>query len=145
MREEKQHEQDFEEYVIMKRKLEKKLKELKNEKKSEILVRDVDEENFDELVIEKSKQKPVLVDFWASWCMPCRILSPTLERLVNKHKGKFLLAKVNVDENQNLAMQYDIMSIPTVILFKNGKVIDYFVGALPEAEIIEWLKRNEVI
>jgi len=145
MREEKQHEQDFEEYVIMKRKLEKKLKELKNEKKSEILVRDVDEENFDELVIEKSKQKPVLVDFWASWCMPCRILSPTLERLVNKHKGKFLLAKVNVDENQNLAMQYDIMSIPTVILFKNGKAVDYFVGALPEEEIGEWLKRNEVI
>jgi putative thioredoxin len=103
---------------------------------------DVDESNFREKVIEKSKKVPVLVDFYASWCLPCKILSPTLEKLAKEANGKFLLAKVNVDEAQALTQEFSIMSVPTVILFKNGKAVDYFVGVLPEPIIKEWLSKR---
>ena len=85
------------------------------------------DENFQKEVIEKSKKTPVLVDFWAEWCYPCRFLSPTLDKLANEYKGKFILAKLNVDENNEKAKEYDILSIPNVKLFKNGKVADEFI------------------
>lgn len=102
----------------------------------------VDEENFEEKVIEGSKKIPIVVDFWASWCMPCLMLSPILEKLAEEKKGKFILAKVNVDTNPRLTQRYGIMSIPNVKMFKNGKVVSEFVGALPEGRVREWLEKN---
>jgi len=99
------------------------------------------DDNFQEKVIEKSKKIPVLVDFYADWCNSCRMLSPILEKIAKEYNGKFVLAKVNVDDAQITASEFGIMSIPTVILFKNGEPVDYFVGALPESQIREWLKR----
>jgi len=106
---------------------------------------EVNEENFQKEVLEKSKEKPVLVDFWAEWCMPCLMLGPTLEKLEKKYNGKFILAKINVDQNQALASRYRIMSIPNVKLFKGGKEVDGFVGALPESEIVNFLEKNGCI
>ncbi len=103
---------------------------------------DVDDKNFEEEVIKKSEDKPVVVDFWASWCMPCNMLGPVLENLTEKNQEKFILAKVNVDNAPKVSAQYSIRSIPAVKLFKGGKVIDEFVGALPEPAVSEWLNKN---
>ncbi|MEM5813030.1 MAG: thioredoxin [Candidatus Aenigmatarchaeota archaeon] len=103
---------------------------------------DVDDENFEREVIEKSKKVPVVVDFWASWCMPCLILKPTLEKIAEKYNGKFLLAKANVDDNPKMSERFEVTSVPNVKLFINGKVVDEFIGAIPEAKIIAWLERN---
>jgi len=97
--------------------------------------------NFQQDVIEASYKQPVLVDFWAEWCGPCRMLGPVLEKLAQKYTGKWLLAKVNTDVHQEPAMQYNISSIPAVKLFINGEVVDEFVGALPEPQIETWLKK----
>jgi len=96
---------------------------------------DISQEQFLEEVVEKSKTTPVLVDFWAPWCGPCKQLTPVLENLVNKKNGKVILAKINVDENQGIAGQLNVQSIPTVYGFVNGKPIDAFQGAQPESKI----------
>jgi len=96
---------------------------------------DVTENDFTSLVLEKSKETPVVVDFWAPWCGPCRMLTPVLEKVVADRKGSVLLAKVNTDEQQRLAMDYQIDSLPTVIAFRDGKPILDFVGVLPESEL----------
>ena len=96
---------------------------------------DITQDQFIEVVIEKSKSVPVLVDFWAPWCGPCKQLTPILEKLVNKKNGKVILAKINVDENQGIAGQLNIQSIPTVYGFVDGKPIDAFQGAQPESKI----------
>ena len=96
---------------------------------------DINQDQFVELVVEKSKTIPVIVDFWAPWCGPCKQLTPILEKLVNKKNGKVILAKVNVDENQGIAGQLNIQSIPTVYGFVDGKPIDAFQGAQPESKI----------
>ena len=96
---------------------------------------EINQDQFVENVIEKSKTIPVIVDFWAPWCGPCKQLTPILENLVNKKNGKVILAKVNVDENQGLASQLNIQSIPTVYGFVDGKPIDAFQGAQPESKI----------
>ncbi len=106
------------------------------------IVYNVNDQNFAEKVIERSNIKPVIVDFWAPWCGPCRILSPAIERAVKKFNGEVLLAKLNVDENPITASRFGIMSIPTVIMFRNGKPVDHFIGALPEPYIVEWIRRN---
>ncbi len=97
--------------------------------------------NFEEEVIQRSVSIPVLVDFWADWCGPCRILSPVLETLAEKHKQEWELKKLNTEEFPDIAAQYDIRSIPNVKLFSNGSVINEFVGALPESSIEQWLRR----
>jgi len=103
---------------------------------------EVSDRDFDEKVLEMSRFKPVIVDFWAPWCGPCVILSPTIESAVKRFRGEVLLAKLNVDENPITASKYNIMSIPTVILFRDGKPVDYFIGFRPEEFIVEFIKRN---
>jgi len=103
---------------------------------------EVNDENFQGKVIEQSKKIPVVVDLWASWCTPCRILSPILEKLEKEYKGKFLLVKLNVDKNPKTSESYKIMSIPNVMMFKNGRVVDEFIGALSEPLVRKWLDKN---
>ena len=96
---------------------------------------DINQDQFVNEVIEKSKTIPVLVDFWAPWCGPCKQLTPALENVVNKKNGKIILAKINIDENQGIAGQLNIQSIPTVYGFVDGKPVDAFQGAQPESKI----------
>ncbi len=96
---------------------------------------DISQDQFIDQVIEKSKTIPVIVDFWAPWCGPCKQLTPLLETIVNKKNGKIILAKINVDENQGIAAQLNIQSIPTVYGFVDGKPIDAFQGAQPESKV----------
>lgn len=103
---------------------------------------EVNDANFEKEVIEKSKTTPVLVDFWASWCGPCVNLKPTLEKLAKEFDGKFILAKAATDENPNAASKFGVMSIPSVKLFKNGEILDEFVGAQPESIIRQWLEQK---
>ena len=103
---------------------------------------EVSDSNFDKQVIQSSKKTPIVVDFWTSWCGPCRILGPTMEKLAEEYKGKFILAKLSVDENPKKSQEYEVMSIPSVKMFKNGKVIAKFVGAIPEAQVRKWLDSN---
>jgi putative thioredoxin len=97
--------------------------------------------DFSKEVIEFSKSVPVLVDFWAEWCGPCKILGPVLERLADKHKERWVLKKVDTEAMPDIAAQYGIRSIPNVKLFVNGAVVDEFVGALPEEAIERWLQK----
>ncbi len=103
---------------------------------------DVTDINFEKEVIEKSKEIPVLVDFWASWCGPCMMLKPVLEKITKEYEGKMILAKASTEDNPNAASKYGIMSIPAVKLFKNGEVVDEFIGAQPEETIKEWLNQK---
>lgn len=99
-------------------------------------------DNFMEDVVAASAEVPVLVDFWAPWCGPCKQLMPTLDRLAAEYGGRFKLAKVNTDEQQELAQQVGIRSLPTVVLFKNGTAVDHFSGVVPEAQIKEMLDKH---
>ncbi|MHB8566637.1 MAG: thioredoxin [Nitrososphaerales archaeon] len=88
---------------------------------------------------------PVVVDFWAPWCGPCRMVTPVIEKLSEKYNGKIKVVKVNVDDNQQLAMKFNIMSIPTIMLFKEGKELDQTVGAAPSELYEQMLQRNQVL
>ena len=95
----------------------------------------IDETNAQQILIEESSRRPVLVDFWADWCEPCKTLMPLLEKLAEEYQGQFLLAKVNADEQQGIAQQLGVRSLPTVMLIKDGQPVDGFVGAQPESQI----------
>ena len=102
---------------------------------------DVTDPTFEKEVLERSHEIPVVVDFWAEWCGPCKVLGPTLEKLASEYNGKFLLAKVNTEQAQQLAQVFGIRSIPTVIAFKNGEPVGQFSGAIPEDAVREFLGR----
>jgi putative thioredoxin len=100
------------------------------------------DQNFVEAVVEASRERPVLVDFWAPWCGPCRTLMPMLDRIADEYAGRFTLAKLNTDEAQRVAGHFGVRSIPTVMLFRDGEVVDQFVGVQPEGEIRDMLDRH---
>ena len=90
----------------------------------------IDETNAAALLIEESYQRPVVVDFWADWCEPCKVLMPMLERIADEYNGAFLLAKVNADEQQMISQQFGVRSLPTVMVIKDGQPVDGVAGAL---------------
>lgn len=94
--------------------------------------------NFEELALKSDK--PVMVDFWAEWCGPCRMVGPVVEELAKEYDGKALVGKVNVDNNPQVAMKYGIRSIPTILFLKNGEVVDRSVGAVPKAQLASKLQ-----
>lgn len=99
----------------------------------------LDKTNFEKEVIKSDK--PVLVDFWAAWCGPCRMLGPTIEELANEYSEKIKICKCNVDDNNELAGNYNVMSIPTIIIFKEGKVVEQTVGASPKETLVKLINK----
>lgn len=102
-------------------------------------VKDVNAPDFADAVVRRSHDVPVVVDFWAEWCGPCKTLGPLLERLADEYRGAFELVKVDVDANQALARQFGVQGIPYVMAFKGGQPVDQFTGALPETQVRAWL------
>ena len=105
------------------------------------IIKDSDTKNFSTDVIDQSAKIPVVVDFWAPWCGPCKQLSPTLDKLAREYGGKIQLVKINVDENQELATQMRVQSIPMVVAFKDGQPVDGFAGALPESQLRQFFEK----
>ena len=102
---------------------------------------DVSQADFDTKVVAASHKQPVVIDFWAPWCAPCKVLKPILEKLEGEYKGKFLLAKVNSDENHEIAARYAVRGIPSVKAMVDGKIVNEFTGALPESMVRDWLDK----
>ena len=103
---------------------------------------EANDNNFEKEVIEESKNQPVIVDFWAQWCVPCHMLSPILEKVVESYDGKIKLVKVNLDESPVISKKYIITAIPAVKLFKNGKLVGEFIGVVPETTIKDMIDKN---
>ena len=107
-----------------------------------INIYEINENDFEEKVLTASSLSLILVDFWAPWCGPCKQLTPILEKIINNAKGKVKLVKINIDENQQIAAQLRIQSIPAVFAFKDGKPVDAFQGVIPEKKIIEFIEKS---
>ncbi|MDA3949151.1 MAG: thioredoxin [Spirochaeta sp.] len=99
---------------------------------------DAQQDSFESQVLESDH--PVLVDFWAEWCMPCKMMEPVLEELAGEYDGSLSVARVNVDEEGDLAMRYNVVSIPTLLLFKNGEIVGEHIGAAPKDTILEFVQ-----
>ena len=100
----------------------------------------VTDKNFDAEVMKS--ELPVLVDFWAEWCGPCRMISPIIDQIADEYKGKLKVVKLNVDEAQELAMKYSVMSIPTLMVFKKGQVMDQVIGAMSKDQLTDRIKQS---
>ena len=103
-------------------------------------VKQVTDSEFEQAVLKSDK--PVFVDFWAPWCGPCRIVGPVIEELAPSYDGKVVIAKMNVDDNPAVAQKFGVTSIPTMMIFKDGQVVDRVIGALPKSELQKFLDRN---
>ena len=103
--------------------------------------KEVTEQSFEADVLEQSKHSPVFVDFWAPWCGPCRIVSPIVEELADDYQGKMEFAKIDVDQAPNIALKYQVMSIPTLMIFKDGKPIEAVIGARPKKDLQSRVER----
>ena len=101
----------------------------------------IDESNAAQLLIDESHQRPVVVDFWADWCEPCKVLMPLLEKIATEYNGAFLLAKVNADQQQMITQQFGVRSLPTVMVIQNGQPVDGFAGAVPEGQVRQMLEK----
>lgn len=97
----------------------------------------ITDENFDEEVVKSDK--PVLIDFWATWCGPCKLIAPIVEELVDEYEGKAKIGKLDVDNNQQTAIKFGVRSIPTILIFKDGKLKDTIIGAVPKGQIVQKL------
>jgi len=130
--------------ILRKKKLEELRKRYMEDEKQETPDKplEVNDANFEEIVI---KHKNVAIDCWAPWCGPCLMIAPVIEELAKELKGKVVFGKLNVDENQRTAMRFNIMSIPTILLFKDGKLVDRIIGAMPKEFIVEKLKSLNMI
>jgi len=102
----------------------------------------VTDKDFQTEVVEASKSQPVMVDFWADWCRPCHMLAPTVDEIARQYSGKLKVVKLNVDENNNAAFQFNIRGIPTLLVFKGGQVVDQLVGAVPKDQIEKVVQRH---
>lgn len=100
---------------------------------------EITDKNFQEII---NSDKPVLVDFWAEWCGPCRMVGPIVEELAKEYEGKAVVGKLNVDHNPNASMEFGVRNIPTILFFKNGKVVDKQVGAVPKAQLAAKLQAH---
>ena len=105
-------------------------------------VEQINDDEFNQKVLEGSKDKPVLVDFWAEWCGPCKMIGPALEEISEEMKDDVRITKLNIDENPATPQKYNVRGIPTLLLFKNGEVVAEKVGALPKAQLQEWISSN---
>ncbi len=101
---------------------------------------EITDSNFEEVVLQSDK--PVLVDFWAEWCGPCRMVGPVVEELAKDYEGKAVIGKVNVDENPNISVEFGIRNIPALLFFKNGEVVDKQIGAVPKSVLAEKLDKQ---
>ncbi len=105
-------------------------------------IHNVNDTDFETEVIAASKTQPVMVDFWADWCRPCHMLAPTVSEIAHDYAGKLKVMKLNVDEAQNAAFRFNVRGIPTLLLFKDGQVVDQIVGAVPKEHITKVLERH---